>query len=391
MAIETYVGVENKAHKVKNIYVGVDGVARKVKAAYAGVDGVARYVFIGDGWHLMDKNTIFHDNNIRHGATCRINNGSVDYLLFAGGSEYVSNTTVARVDVYDSNLTRTTASNLSEAKHDLMSASLGTYAVFAGGENSSSRTVSTIDAYDVNLTRTKPRELRSTSMCGAGTSVGNYIIFAGGYDINSSTMRSTATAYNKSLTRSSPSNIYQAARDLMAINVGNYALFAGGNNKARGTSTTYYTSATKYNASLTRSSAAALGMARSNAGCASNSTMGIITTGYRSSDKKNTYITEKYDASMTKTSLSALLYNRCTGITLKNHCAFFSYGYELCDYNTDGTKTLIELFHRNLQDFLNISRNYKGGVVGDYALIPAFPMVDGASYLYRYFFKESQS
>lgn len=40
-----YVGVDNKARKVKNIYVGVDDKARKVKAAYVGVGGVARQVW----------------------------------------------------------------------------------------------------------------------------------------------------------------------------------------------------------------------------------------------------------------------------------------------------------------------------------------------------------
>lgn len=41
----TYIGVADKAEKVKKIYIGVDGVARKVKAAYIGVNGVAKKIF----------------------------------------------------------------------------------------------------------------------------------------------------------------------------------------------------------------------------------------------------------------------------------------------------------------------------------------------------------
>ena len=45
MAKKSYIGVADKAEKVKKIYIGVDGVARKVKAAYVGVNGVAKKVF----------------------------------------------------------------------------------------------------------------------------------------------------------------------------------------------------------------------------------------------------------------------------------------------------------------------------------------------------------
>ena len=42
MATGAYVGVDDKARKLKSIYVGVDSVARKVKSGYVGVNGVAR-------------------------------------------------------------------------------------------------------------------------------------------------------------------------------------------------------------------------------------------------------------------------------------------------------------------------------------------------------------
>ena len=47
MAKKAYIGIDNKARKVKKMYIGVDGVARKIKKAYIGVGGVARPCFGG--------------------------------------------------------------------------------------------------------------------------------------------------------------------------------------------------------------------------------------------------------------------------------------------------------------------------------------------------------
>lgn len=45
MSKAIYIGVDNKARKVKSLYVGVDGKARKVKKGYIGVNGVARLFY----------------------------------------------------------------------------------------------------------------------------------------------------------------------------------------------------------------------------------------------------------------------------------------------------------------------------------------------------------
>lgn len=52
MAKAAYIGVTEKARKVKNIYIGVNGIARKVKKGYIGVNGVARLFYDADagGW-----------------------------------------------------------------------------------------------------------------------------------------------------------------------------------------------------------------------------------------------------------------------------------------------------------------------------------------------------
>lgn len=48
MAKKWYIGVADKARKVKKAYVGVSGIARKVKKGYIGVNGVARPFFASE-------------------------------------------------------------------------------------------------------------------------------------------------------------------------------------------------------------------------------------------------------------------------------------------------------------------------------------------------------
>ncbi len=45
MSKDVFVGVSNKARKIKKLYVGVGGKARKVKKAYIGVNGKAKLFF----------------------------------------------------------------------------------------------------------------------------------------------------------------------------------------------------------------------------------------------------------------------------------------------------------------------------------------------------------
>ena len=45
MAKKAYIGVGDKARKVKKIYLGISGVARQMQKGYVGVNGVARLFF----------------------------------------------------------------------------------------------------------------------------------------------------------------------------------------------------------------------------------------------------------------------------------------------------------------------------------------------------------
>ena len=50
MARVTYVGVNDKARKVKSMYIGVNDKARKIVKAYVGVNSVARIFYTADWW-----------------------------------------------------------------------------------------------------------------------------------------------------------------------------------------------------------------------------------------------------------------------------------------------------------------------------------------------------
>ena len=48
MAKTPYIGINEKARRVRKLYIGIDGVARKVKRAYVGINGVARLFYTSE-------------------------------------------------------------------------------------------------------------------------------------------------------------------------------------------------------------------------------------------------------------------------------------------------------------------------------------------------------
>ena len=124
------------------------------------------------------------------------------YALFGGGAAGSSYSSV--VDAYDTNLTRTTPTELSQARKELAaptvapiagSSSQSGYAVFGGGY-SGSDWVPTVDAYDASLTRTIQPKLSVGRSYLSGTSIGNYALFAGGYAADTQAVTTTADAYS---------------------------------------------------------------------------------------------------------------------------------------------------------------------------------------------------
>lgn len=174
-----------------------------------------------------------------------------DYALFGGGEKDGIASSV--VDAYDTSLTRTTPTALSLERCNLAAASVAPeggsnpqsgYALFGGGYyyDSGYTYPAVVDAYNTSLTRTTPTALSEGREFLVGTNVGNYALFGGGSNFSYGT-RATVDAYNHNLTRSTPTELSQAKWHLAAITIGNYALFGGGNNN----SSSHYNSVDAYN------------------------------------------------------------------------------------------------------------------------------------------------
>lgn len=131
MAKGVYIGVGNKARKVKAMYIGVGGKARKIVKGYIGVGGKARPFWSG-GEDLNKK--VEYYGTITPLANARFIHTSItigNYALFGGGLD--SNGALAVVDAYNSNLVRSSPTALSQARCNLSAQSIGNYALFVGG------------------------------------------------------------------------------------------------------------------------------------------------------------------------------------------------------------------------------------------------------------------
>lgn len=171
----------------------------------------------------------------RHGPTAA---AIANYAIFAGGSasSYSSNTQ-AVVDAYDENLTRITPAELSHDRDQFPATTVGNYALFGGGfwyaPNTSgtgkvAATTAVVDAYDKNLTRITASELSQARNRFAATTVGNYALFGGGSREMSNDAYATVDVYTNQLVKSTASELSQARNYLAAVTVGKYALFGSG-------------------------------------------------------------------------------------------------------------------------------------------------------------------
>ena len=348
MAKKSYIGVDGKARQVKKWYFGVGGKARKVKKGYIGIGGVARPFMSGGELEYygtitplsvartylagasaggayavfaggQTTNGIMGSSNISTtvdaynsslvksttslllGCTDLVGASVGDYALFAGGQNYSTGTLeeISTVQVVDSTLSRRTAASMSTGRgHDKFAgASVGDYALFAGH-----RTSSSVDAYkSPALTKTTASSgLSKVRYSLAGASVGDYALFAGGYNWNGSTSvnYNTVDAFNSSLVRSTPATITTRRYGIAGASAGGaYAVFAGGLSWDYSTTTdTSYALVHAYNSSLVRTTPTELPKATS--GLVGTSVGDYAIFGGDSS----VYV---YDASLVRTTLTA--------------------------------------------------------------------------------------
>ena len=97
--------------------------------------------------------------------------------MFGGGG------LIETVDAYDTSLTRTIPTALSQGRSNLSATTIANYALFGGGDGRTE--VAVVDAYDTSLTRTIPTALSVARNWLGATTVGNYALFGGGSPITS--------------------------------------------------------------------------------------------------------------------------------------------------------------------------------------------------------------
>lgn len=319
--LRVYVGVNNVAKLVRKIWIGSRGLAKSLSYLYRAFS------------RKQTKELLYSRSNL-----AAANAGN--YALFAGGT----GDNGRYVESVDASFSSSYNSTLSESRSSLSSISTNNYALFGGGKDSSGNEKRTVDAYDSSLTSSTPTQLYDNSSNPATTMIGNYALFGGGGYNGTTATTSYATnvtssthnfvdAYNNELTKSSATALTNYKCCLAASNVGNYALFAGGCSTAQPNynqysgnvyyTTTYYDTVDAYNASLTKTSATALSVARRNLLGASTNSYAIFAGGY--GDKT----VDAYDSSLTRSILTSLprSYSGSGNGTFANGLAVFIWDY----------------------------------------------------------------
>ena len=170
----------------------------------------------------------------------------------------------------------------------------------------------------------------------AGTTVGGYALFGGGgYDSDGRKGEAIMDAYNASLTRTTAASLSVARQGLTAITLGNHALFVGGRS-----GDTSFGTVDVYDASLTRTTATELSIARYDSAAAvvgsyalfaGGRGRGIFGGGWAQS------AVDAYNTSLTRTTATPLDDDvwACAGGSVGGY-AVFGGG---CDMNTDTSHT----------------------------------------------------
>lgn len=147
-----------------------------------------------------------------------------DYILVAGG--YDGSAHLSTVDVYDKDLVKTTATDLSDAKDRFASVSNGNYAIFAAGRNVSktTRILGSVDTYNKSLIKGTLTEIATHVSYPNAALAGDNILIGGGTE-SAGTGCIGMNAYNSNLVKVTVDNLTTELKYPAAESVGDYALF----------------------------------------------------------------------------------------------------------------------------------------------------------------------
>lgn len=322
MSKVAYSVIDGVHRKTKKGYAVVDGVNRKLKKAYSIIGGVARPCWSGGGEKLVSYGTITSlSNAVRYPAGATVGGKA----LFAGGQTTGSGNSayVSSVDVYSSQLSKSSAAALSRIKALMTGESIDGYAIFVGGwtyfPNNYYSYMQQAESYNSNLTKTTTSiaNLMGTQTVFIGSaSMKNSAYFAGGahwgvYD--ESIMSSAAYTVNENLTWSALPALSVARQEAVGGSPGKYAVFAGGYTASGPVAT-----ADAYDENHTKVAVAALGVARN--GCASMSVDGyfLVSGGYGTAYCSDVDV---YDNNLTRTIITASIARvRPSGFSIGDCC-----------------------------------------------------------------------
>lgn len=356
MAKGLYIGVDNKARKVKKGYIGVSNKARKIKKMYIGIGGKARPCW--SGGELEYYGTITGLSVARHSLVATSIGG---YALFGGGFDDNSTSTYrdsAVVDAYDQALTRTTPTpfmvNGTQYMY-LAATTVGNYALFS--PQSSAR--GTLNAYDTALTLSYKNTSR-ISRSNVATTVGDYALFCG----------NMIQVFDAALTETYISTSLYTARAFYpaATTIGNHALIGGGATDSSGISLTSEVAAV--DTSLTVTVPTALSTARFYLGATTVDGHALFGGGAVNASYDPTNVVDAYDQALTRTTPTPLSVARCilAATTIKNF-ALFCAGAE-----DSGLSSVVDAYDQALTRTtptpLSTGYYYHAATsVGDFALI----------------------
>ena len=210
------------AKKVKKIFIGVSDKAHKVKKGYVGVNGIAKLFYTNS---LKKLGTIAY---LSEGRTELAAATTGNYALFGGG--YGGGTSEsALVDAYNKSFTRSNPTPLNTSRYWLSATNLQQYAIFGGGRHQSGTYIyiSEVEAYNNSLTTTLLDDFATPKAGMAATTINNFALFSPGFRSNRVDPTSL-DVYNSSLTHSILEHAIRASQGSAAASSKNYALIGGG-------------------------------------------------------------------------------------------------------------------------------------------------------------------
>jgi hypothetical protein len=218
------------------------------------------------------------------------------YAIFAGGMKTGSyNTAVDTVDTYDKDLVKSTATNLSVARSWWMDEveTLGEYVFFGNGYDTNQKVTDVIDTYDENL-------VRNTINNGSATYLASGIARAGEYIIYPRYGAEMADTYTKDLVRGTASQLSPTRSAVISVSNKSYGIFAGGSLNATGTGTASNV-VDIYDKNLVKGTASSLSTARYYGTGIQLGEYAVIAGGATAStDKNETSVVEAFDNELVK-------------------------------------------------------------------------------------------